>query len=331
MRRIFTLASAFMLGSLSVNAQTVADFEGLTLSGTDTFYVNYSNPGTDVGFDDGLAHFYTNYDTAGYVGLRGGFVYSNMTDSITSGYTNPNSAKAAAGYNGSSQYVVANGNNVVTLLGSAVGKPINGFYATNNTYAYNSMRDGDAFARKFGDSGTVVGSHPDWFKLTIYGYLNGTKKTDSVDFYLADFRFSDDSKDYILKTWEWVDLLPLGNVDSIEFKLTSSDVGQWGMNTPAFFCLDNFTTNETEVSVGATPQAIVAKVYPNPAVDQLNVQVDNNSVKQLVVYSLNGQVVSNQAVTSSVTSVNISALPAGTYVLQLIGDAQSATIKFVKQ
>lgn len=331
MRRIFTLASALMVGSLSVNAQTVADFEGLTLSGTDTFYVNYSNPGTDVGFDDGLAHFYTNYDTAGYKGLRSGFVYSNMTDSVTSGYTNPNSAKAAAGYNGSSQYVVANGSNVVTLKGSAVGKPVSGFYATNNTYAYNSMRDGDAFARKFGDSGTVVGSHPDWFKLTIYGYLNGTKKADSVDFYLADFRFSDDSKDYILKTWEWVDLLPLGNVDSIEFKLTSSDVGQWGMNTPAFFCLDNFTTNETEVSVGATPQAIVAKVYPNPAVDQLNVQVDNNSVKQLVVYSLNGQVVSNQAVTSSVTSVNISALPAGTYLLQLIGDAQNATVKFVKQ
>lgn len=331
MRRIFTLASALMVGSLSVNAQTVADFEGLTLSGTDTFYVNYSNPGTDVGFDDGLAHFYTNYDTAGYKGLRSGFVYSNMTDSVTSGYTNPNSAKAAAGYNGSSQYVVANGSNVVTLKGSAVGKPVSGFYATNNTYAYNSMRDGDAFARKFGDSGTVVGSHPDWFKLTIYGYLNGTKKADSVDFYLADFRFSDDSKDYILKTWEWVDLLPLGNVDSIEFKLTSSDVGQWGMNTPAFFCLDNFTTNETEVSVGATPQAIVAKVYPNPAVDQLNVQVDNNSVKQLVVYSLNGQVVSNQAVTSFVTSVNISALPAGTYLLQLIGDAQNATVKFVKQ
>lgn len=331
MRRIFTLASALMLGSLSVNAQTVADFESLSLTGSDTFYVNYTAPGTDVGFDDGLAHFYTNYDTAGYVGLRSGFVYSNMTDSVTSGYTNPNSAKAAAGYNGSSQYVVANGGNVVTLKGSAIGKPVTGFYATNNTYAYNSMRDGDAFARKFGDSGTVVGSHPDWFKLTIYGYLNGTKKADTVDFYLADFRFADDSKDYILKTWEWVDLLPLGNVDSIEFKLTSSDVGQWGMNTPAFFCLDNFTTNETEVSVGTTPQAIVAKVYPNPAVNELNVQVDNNSVKQLVVYSLNGQVVAQQNVTNAVTSLNVSNLPAGTYVLQMIGDAQSATVKFVKQ
>lgn len=331
MRKFFTIASALMLGTFSANAQTVADFESLSLSSADTFYVNYSAPGTDVGFNSGLAHFYTNYDTAGYSSLRGGFVYSNMTDSVTSGYTNPNSAKAAAGYNGSSQYAVSYGNTVVVLTGNAAGKPVNGFYASNTTYAYNSMRDGDAFGRKFGDSGTVVGSHPDWFKLTVYGYLNGTIKADTVDFYLADFRDADDSKDYILKTWEWVDLLPLGNVDSVEFKLTSSDVGAFGMNTPAYFCLDNFTTNETEVSVGNTPKAIIAKVYPNPAVSQLTVQVDNNSVKQLVVYSLNGQVVAQQTVTSDVTSIDVSRLASGTYVLQMIGEEQSETIKFVKQ
>ncbi|MEZ5016550.1 MAG: DUF4465 domain-containing protein [Flavipsychrobacter sp.] len=331
MRRIFTIATALVLGATATQAQTVATFDTLTLVGTDTFYVNYSNPGNDVGFDDGLAHFPTNYDTAGYKGLRKGFVYSNMTDSMTSGYTNSFSAKAAKGYNGSNQYLVASGGtNKVYLKGAAVGKPVKGFYATNTTYAYNSMRDGDAFARKFGDSGTIKGSHPDWFKLTVYGYANGSKKADSVDFYLADFRFADSTKDYILKTWEWVDLQSLGNVDSLEFKVTSSDVGQWGMNTPAFFCMDNFTTDET-VSVATIAQPIVAKIYPNPAVDKLNIQLQNNSVKRVNVISISGKVIAQYSVTGSLTTINTSSLTSGMYLLQLVGENQNAVVRFVKQ
>jgi hypothetical protein len=29
---------------------------------------------------------------------------------------------------------------------------------------------------------------------------------DSIEFYLADFRFANNSQDYILKTWEYLDL-----------------------------------------------------------------------------------------------------------------------------
>lgn len=332
MRRIFTIATALLIGTTAAQAQAVATFDTLTLSGADTFYVNYSNPGNDVGFDDGLAHFPTNYDTAGYKGLRRGFIYSNMTDSVTSGYTNPNSVKAAKGYKGSSQYLVAYGSsNKVFLKGSAVGKPVKGFYATNNTYAYNSMRDGDGFARKFGDSGSVMFHHPDWFKMTIYGYLNGTKKSDSVDFYLADFRFVDSTKDYILKDWKWVDLLPLGNIDSFEIKLSSSDVGQWGMNTPAYFCMDNFTTNETEVSVKTAPQPILAKVYPNPATNELNVQLEGDEVRQINVFTLSGKIVAQFDVNNSLTTINTSTFSAGVYVMQLVGDNQNAIVRFVKQ
>jgi hypothetical protein len=37
-----------------------------------------------------------------------------------------------------------------------------GVYVTNTTYAYNSMRDGDMFAKKFGGP---TGNDPDWYKL----------------------------------------------------------------------------------------------------------------------------------------------------------------------
>src|SRR5690606_24615208 len=75
------------------------DTPPLQLPKADTFYVNYSNPGGDVGFDDtaGRMYFPCVYDTA-FGGLWStGFAYSNMTDSVTSGFGNMYSAKAAKG------------------------------------------------------------------------------------------------------------------------------------------------------------------------------------------------------------------------------------------
>ena len=61
----------------------------------------------------------------------------------------------------------------------------------------------------------------------------------TVDFYLADYRFADNSKDYIVENWEYVDLSSLGVVKSLEFSLNSSDAGVFGMNTPAYFAMDD--------------------------------------------------------------------------------------------
>ena len=59
-----------------------------------------------------------------------------------------------------------------------------------------------------------------------------------MPFYLADYRSTDSAHDYIVDDWTWVDLSGLGTVDRIEFTLSSSDVGSFGMNTPAYFAMD---------------------------------------------------------------------------------------------
>ncbi|MBS1772295.1 MAG: DUF4465 domain-containing protein [Bacteroidetes bacterium] len=262
MRR-FTLTILAIAATVAARAQTVADFEGLTLPKLDTFYVNYSSPGNDVGFNNGLAHFPCVYYSSfgGY--WDHGFAYSNMMDSVTSGYMNEYSAKTAKGFNASDKYIVSNGiDNYVKLTGAGKGGFVSGFYVTNNTYAYNSMRDGDAFAKKFGGTS---GNDADWFKITIRGYINGNLKQDSVEVYLADFRNSDNSKDYILKTWKWVNLMPLGKVDSVVFNLSSSDAGSFGMNTPAFFCMDNFSTQENILPYA--PQATILGSTAVPKAD----------------------------------------------------------------
>ncbi len=323
MRTITVLFSALVLGT-AARAQTVATFESLSLPSADTFYVNYSASGSDVGFDDGLAHFPCVYDTSWGGFWSYGFAYSNMTDSVTSGYTNQYSAKTGIGYGGSAQYAVVYGEqNMLALTGAAAGHPVSGFYVTNSTYTHNSLRDGDGFARRFHNG--------DWFKLTVRGYYGGILKPDSVGIYLANFLFPDTTMNYILKTWQWVNLLPLGDVDSLQFKLTSTDNGSFGMNTPAYFCMDNFTTHETStLGVNATAAA-VAKVYPNPAGDRLYADVADNSITQIAVLDMTGKVMGTYSVSQAHIEINTSSLPTGMYVLQMTGSKGTASVKFNKQ
>ncbi len=334
MRTFTLLFSALVLGT-TAQAQTVATFDDLSLPSADTYYVNYSAFGTNVGFSDGLAFFPCVYDTSGGYTFWNYFAYSDKNDSVTSGFGNQYAAKTGKGYGGSAKYAVAFCSNPVTyefnmnliLSGGAVGQPVNGFYVTNSTYTYNAIAQGYPLeypARKF-HSG-------DWLLLTIKGYVAGVLSADSVNFYLADYRFSDTDSNYIVKTWEWVNLLPLGHVDSLQFSMNSSDTGSFGMNSPSYFCMDNFTTNQSDVAVKNVQTAFAAKVYPNPAVNALYVDLtDDNTVQQVQVIDMAGNVMSAYNVSSSHIEINTANFVAGTYILQLAGNGKNAQTKFVKE
>lgn len=325
MRKLLCSLSLIILAQTAFS-QTIATFETPALPKKDTAYINYSSYGKDVGFSNGLAYFPCMYDTSfGYEFWASGFAYSNWTDSMTSGFGNQYSAKTAGGFAGSSQYAVAYGkeNNVI-LTGKAMGMPVNGFYVTNNTYAFNSMRDGDTYAKKF------RAADKDFFRLDVFGYRSGTLTKDSVSFYLADFRNTDTTKNYIVRDWIWVDLLKLGKVDSLYFRLQSSDNGSFGMNTPAYFCMDHFITNETNVSVSEAIAATDLRVYPNPASDRLFIESSLKGVQQVQVMDAIGR---NVAAFSFETrlELNTANYAPGVYLLVFRNGTQSASMRFVKQ
>jgi hypothetical protein len=333
--RISTFLSvALLLSAINTKAQTLSTFETLPFKSSDTFYKNTTGPASvDNGFDDGLGHFPYYWDTSFGGFWSSGFAYSNKKDSVNGTYTNLYSAITAKGYNNSAAYIAVNQNgdvpNIINLKGAAIGNPVYGFYVTNSTYAYKIMRNGDqfGFAKKFGGP---TGNDPDWFKLTIRGYLNDTLKPDSVEVYLADFRDPDNTKDSILRNWKWVDLLPLGNVDSLQLLVNSSDRGQFGMNTPAFYSIDNLKTFET-ADVKNISAHYAAKVYPNPAKNELFIQLTDNSFDRLYILDVTGRVVMEQEIKDKLTSVHIEHLKASIYILQLAGKDENATVRFVKQ
>ena len=103
-------------------------------------------------------------------------------------------------------------------------------YVNNSCYTYYTMRDGDNWTRKF--------EQGDYLELIAHGvHADGTESETSIR--LADC-VGDDASKWFVSEWTKFDLSALGEVTDVYFTTNSTDVGQWGMNTPAFFCIDWF-------------------------------------------------------------------------------------------
>jgi hypothetical protein len=237
------------------NAVT-ATFDDLTLS-PETYWNGSDSSGS---FNSGGIYFINNFDAAWF--SWDGFSYSNITDTATSGYAAQYNVITGIGQGNSANYGICyvgwSSLPAITLNNPGT---ISGLYVTNNNYAYYSMLNGDSFAKKFGGDS---GDDQDWFMLTVTGKNADGLTIGTVDFYLADYRFTDNSEDYIVDSWQYIDLSSLGTVKSIEFALSSSDTGEWGMNTPAYFALDSIEYTPAGVQSGPyTDTGINGYVDPN--------------------------------------------------------------------
>src|SRR5262245_175379 len=220
--RLWTALLALALLTAPARGQVVADLEDLPLSGPNTFYNGADGAG---GFTSRGARFNNSYNAT--FGAWEGWAYSNVVNTTTPGFTNQYAAYnlPGGGGDGSPQYAVAfAGVPAIDLPANTRPQAVR---ITNTTYAALSMRDGDAFAKKFGGP---TGNDPDFFRLTVEGRDAAGALLGSLDFYLADYRFSNNSLDYIVSQWTTVDLtgLPAGT-RRLTFALTSSDNGQFGM------------------------------------------------------------------------------------------------------
>lgn len=217
---------------MSSAAASITDFEDLTLS-PESYWNGSDESG---GFSSGSAY-YENYYDPGF-GSWAGFGYSNITDTALQGWAAQYNAIAGSGEGGSANYAIGyldTYNGVTPTIQLDQTQVVDSISVTNNNFAYYSMLNGDAFAKKFGGAG---GDDPDWFILTITGKDQVGTETGTYDFYLADFRFANNALDYIIDGWTEVDLTSLGSVKSLEFSFSSSDVGEFGMNTPSYVALD---------------------------------------------------------------------------------------------
>lgn len=213
-----------------VETKTV-DFESLTVGSSS--YWNGSD-GTGL-FNSVGVTFENNFNTS--YGSWDGFVYSQKADILTSGINNQYSVyDATNGTNKFALYYPPFGADAIASFPAGIEYTVKNISICNSTYTALSMKNGDNYSKKFGGT---TGNDKDWFKMTAIGYNAAGDSVKSVDFYLADYRFDDNSKDYIVSKWTTVDLSSLGKINKMTFRLSSTDNSAWGMNTPAYVCLDN--------------------------------------------------------------------------------------------
>lgn len=325
MNKFFTLILAFF--AITSFAQTTSDFEnyGLQLDSI----LNGSDGNHN--FESGNISLFNEY----YPGWNGwgGWAISASTDVTTAGFTNDFSAVTGGGVDNSLTYAVtyAPTESIMRLENDAQGEVVNGMYVTNGTYAFLSMTNGDGIAKKFGG---VTGDDEDYFLLTIKKYLGGTLSTDSVNFYLADYRFSDNSQDYIVDEWTWVDLTSLGNADSLAFTMSSTDVGNYGMNTPAYFAVDNVVTSDGVVAVENVDAKTLFEIFPNPANEFFVLKNLENENVEVAIFDMIGRMVYNadaNTLTGFQNEINIQNLAKGTYMVKVQTETKVASQLLIKQ
>ncbi|MEN8126951.1 MAG: DUF4465 domain-containing protein [Planctomycetota bacterium] len=243
---IFSLTVCLLLinSALLANVITFDEFTDYT---SETLH--YGGVGTGAtGFTSQGVFFPQENDDYSWSGCS----YSKESDTATGAFTNQFSAITGQDVSGNGNYCVGAGalkwwDDYSTLPVSVsldpgqtgTAKMVSGVYVTNTTYVASDMLDGSDFSKQFGGAS---GDDEDWFLLTITGKdAAGQAIADSVEFYLADYRFANNNEDYVVNTWQYVDLSSLGMVSTLEFYLSSSDTGTYGMNTPAYFAMDNLT------------------------------------------------------------------------------------------
>ena len=216
--------------------------------GTGSYDNGWDLPG---GFTSNGAFFSNSYDSTFHA--WSGWAYSNVNDPTTTGPTpfpddfkHQFAAITGTGSGGSGNYGISSGPGATINLPAGTS-PVS-FLVTNSTYTYLSMTHGDGFAKQF--------TTGDFFELKIFGFSghDGTGMLrGEVDFFLANYT----SKDSLpVNVWTLVDLAPLAGSQSLTFDYASSDVGDFGINTPEFFAMDDLTLSTA--SVPEPPSAILA-------------------------------------------------------------------------
>lgn len=313
----------------------ISRFDHLPLAGSG--YWNGSNG--SGGFSSGNAFFPNNYYAAW--GSWNGWAYSNMRDVTTPGWANQYSAITAGGMSAHPQatdifalaYVpidFSSGNYstipVQVQFANDSLHVVNGLYVTNSTTAALSMRHGDSYAKKFGGP---TGNDPDYFLLKAFGLRADNSLTQPLTMYLADYRFDDNRLDYIVNDWRWFDLSSLGPVKGLRFDLVSSDVGAYGMNTPAYFCIDNLSLSRPLLPTGInTQRRSTASVWPNPFASHLYIHTETAAVVKLIDYS--GKKLSEIRTTGGTVQIDTTTLKSGAYVVQVQHNEGVDTFKLIK-
>jgi hypothetical protein len=185
------------------------------------------------------------------------------------------------GHNGSDNYCIHNGSNIdlenyaetlpTLYFSDYKARVIDHMYVNNTTYTVNVIKNGNTYASALGSEG--------YLKIIATGYDADLGKTGSAEFYLAQ-------NGEVVSEWTKWDLSSLGAVAMVQFNITGSDSGDYGLNTPAYFAYDDVAVrfeNGSQSTVETINADVKENVYYNLQGIRVNAPVKGN------IYVVNGK------------------------------------------
>lgn len=171
-------------------------------------------------------------------GSWAGFAYSKCFDMEDSSYDNQYSVynNGAASGNSFAAYYYDSYNDPTDIRFRYHGNYVlNSICLNLSTITYKTVTEGNAFARAF-DEG-------DYLKVSFIALNGNYEEGESLDFYAVDYR---NGKRFIADNWSHIDLSSLnGALWGLRIRIETTDIGEWGANTPLYICLDDFTYSVT--------------------------------------------------------------------------------------
>ena len=225
-RFLFIAALAFTFAACQKNEPevdaTVATFENIELAEESVLHLSETGE-----FESGNYLFQQEVADYGEAGVYYfGNIVSNKKGKTYDFYADSDKSACGGAHKGKNFQVWTasyTGFDRVFLKQAAV---VPGFYVNNTAWVVDAILNGDGM-------GGDAFAEGDFFTLTINAYLNGEAVNNEVKVELAK------GTEYI-KDWTYVDLSSLGEIDVLTFSLSSSKANDYGMTTPAYFCIDDF-------------------------------------------------------------------------------------------
>ncbi|WP_173003025.1 DUF4465 domain-containing protein [Chitinophaga sp. SYP-B3965] len=247
------IGSSYMAGNTSYGDNAYSSWGGTQIApyvhspSNLRFAVKGAGGGTPVEFWDG-GFVVSNWNYKSNIsGTSGDWWYSYLNQcSVYSGTHGANNG----GSGGSSNFAVMFGY-VDAANSSFATRPtlnftsgssgiIEGMEICLSSYTYGVIMNGNTFGSGTATPLSNIAGGTGYLKLQAYGF-NGASATNGgapVEIYVARYN------NFLpvagpLTSWTYFDLSALGNVTRVEFNFVGNDTGSFGLNTPAYICMDN--------------------------------------------------------------------------------------------
>lgn len=237
MKKIFFFAAAALMSTAMYADLKVATFEDVTLPGEESV-LHLDSTGYFQSGGYGFMQEVQNYGDYGMYYF--GNIVSNKTGNTYDYYADSDKSASGGAYEGNNFNVWTSSYSHLDFIMVPGRSVVPGMYINNTAWVVDAIVNGDGMSVDPNDS-TLIGTpfgEDDFLGLLILGvqidqandtsYVVGQKGV-----YLAK------GTQYIHE-WTYVELASLGQVDVIMFQLVSTKTNNYGMTTPAYFCIDNF-------------------------------------------------------------------------------------------